>query len=68
VKQFLPELPVILSSHYSWTGFKPRCAQGNYIFDTMGFSFQATVIDVAEGNEYLHWILACDQRVVAHRK
>jgi hypothetical protein len=28
----------------------------------MGFSFQATVIDVAEGNEYLHWILACESK------
>jgi hypothetical protein len=28
----------------------------------MEFSFQATVSDVAEGNEYLHWILTCESQ------
>jgi hypothetical protein len=35
-------------------------AQGKYIFDTIGFSFQATVTDYAEGDEYLPWILTCE--------
>jgi hypothetical protein len=32
----------------------------------MGFSFQATVTYVAEGDEYVHWILTCKSMVGIH--